>query len=194
MEKLLDAIMNRLLTGGFVNDDNAEIVRFGLELVIMKGFISAAMLAVAAATHSAAEVLVFIAVYAALRGCCGGYHANTRAACLFSSMLILLAVISSVKFIQGRAALFTSMAILCFGAVLVLTFAPVDTPNKPFDAVERAVFRKRAVAVSAASLFLSATLAFCKLYTFSLTVSAAVFFTGILLVAGRLTNKKGAVT
>lgn len=194
MEKLLDAIMNKLLAGGFVDDENAEIVRFGLELVIMKCLISAAMIVVAIATKSVAEVLLFIVSYALLRGCCGGYHANSRIACIISSLFILSAVISLAKLMEGKTALLTSIGLLGFGTVFVLMFAPVDTPNKPFDMIERVVFRKRALMASFTSLFFSFMLAAFKMYTFSLTVSAAVFFTGLLLIAGRLTNKKGAVT
>ena len=34
MDKLIDMIMGKLLSGGFVKDDEADIVRFGLELNI----------------------------------------------------------------------------------------------------------------------------------------------------------------
>ena len=44
MDKLIDSIMEKLLSGGYVREDEADIVRFGLELNIMKVLISAAML------------------------------------------------------------------------------------------------------------------------------------------------------
>ena len=74
MDKILDPIMNKLLDRGFVEDGNAEIVRYGLELIIMKAIISAAMITAAVFTESIPEVLVFILIYAVLRGCCGGVH------------------------------------------------------------------------------------------------------------------------
>ena len=36
MDKLIDSIMEKLLSDGYVREDEAEIVRFGLELNIMK--------------------------------------------------------------------------------------------------------------------------------------------------------------
>ncbi|MBR5682396.1 MAG: accessory gene regulator B family protein [Ruminococcus sp.] len=194
MEKLLDPIMKKLLDRGFVDDENAEIVRYGLELLIMKTIISAMMIATALITQSVPEVMVFVLSYALLRGCCGGYHAGSRIVCFILSMFLLSAVISAVKLIGGTAALFTSIGFICMGVVLILSLAPVDTPNKPFDITERQVFRKRSVLVSCAALLLWTVFAVFRLYNFALTVSAAVFITGLLLAAGRLKNRKGAAT
>lgn len=194
MDKILDPIMNKLLDRGFVEDGNAEIVRYGLELIIMKAIISAAMITAAVFTESIPEVLVFILIYAVLRGCCGGYHACSRIVCFILSMFLLSAVISAVKLIEGRAAFFTSIGFICMGAVLIISLAPVDTPNKPFDITERQVFRKRSLAISAAAFFMWTVLALLKLYNLTLTLSAAVFITGLLLAAGRLTKRKGEAT
>lgn len=194
MDKLLDPIMKKLLDRGFVEDENAEIVRYGLELILMKTIISTVMIAVAIFTESVPEVVVFILAYALLRGCCGGYHAGSRIVCFILSMFLLSAVISAVKLIEGRAAFFTSIGFLCMGVVLILSLAPVDTPNKPFDITERQVFRKRSIIISIAALMIWTVLSLFRLYNLTLIVSAAVFITGLLLAAGRLTNRKGAAT
>ena len=117
MEKLLDPIMKKLLDRGFVDDENAEIVRYGLELLIMKTIISAMMIATALITQSVPEVMVFVLSYALLRGCCGGYHAGSRIVCFILSMFLLSAVISAVKLIGGTAALFTSIGFICMALV-----------------------------------------------------------------------------
>ena len=36
MDKILDAIMKKLINSGYVKEDDTETVRFGLELTIMK--------------------------------------------------------------------------------------------------------------------------------------------------------------
>ncbi len=194
MEKLLDQVMKKLLDRGFVDDENAEIVRYGLELLIMKTIISAVMIATAIITQSVPEVMVFTLSYALLRGCCGGYHADSRIVCFILSMFLLSAVISAIKLIGGIAAFFTSIGFICMGIVLIFSLAPVDTPNKPFDITERQVFRKRSIFISCAALILWTVFAVFRLYNFSLTVSAAVFITGLLLAAGRHSNRKGAAT
>ena len=194
MNKLLDAIMSKLLQRGFVTDENAEIVRYGLELIIMKTIITSAMIVIAIALGSVPEVLVFIAVYAVLRNSCGGYHSRSRIACFFSSLIILTAVIAAVKLIHCREDLFCTAAFLCTGLALIIALAPVDTKTKPFDSVERVVFRKRSLITAFIVLFISASLAFFGLHKLALSASCAILITGIMLAAGRLTNKKGAVT
>ncbi len=193
MDRLIDKIMEKLLGGGWVGEENAEIVRYGLELNVMKALISAAMLAAAFIMRSAPAVIAFMLAYPPMRSCCGGFHARTRTACFISSMLILAAVIAASKLIKGDAALFPAIALCAAGAVLVLLLAPVAAANKPFDDVERRVFRRRSLIVTAIAAAVTAALALAGAYGLMLSVSLAVFFTGAFLAVGRLSGRKGAV-
>ena len=178
MNRFLDMIMEKILSGGWAEEKDAEIIRYGLELNIMKTLISAAMLIAAFALKSAPAVIVFMLIYPPMRSCCGGYHARTRTACFISSMGILAAVIAASKFITGKAAFYASAAMLI---------------AKPFDDVERRVFRRRSLLVTAVSSAVCMLLAPLKLYSFMLPAATAVFFTGIFLVVGKLSLRKGAV-
>ena len=193
MDKLIDTIMEKLLSDGFVKEDEAEIVRFGLELNIMKLIISAAMLAAAVVFKSAPAALIFMAAYPPLRSCCGGYHAKTRMGCFILSMAVMSTVIAACRFMLPEASLITGSAITLAGVLLIILFAPVDTPNKPFDETERRVFRRRSLIAAALSIVLAAVLAFFRLYKLMSAASLAVFFTGIMLVAGIVSNRKGAL-
>ena len=193
MNRFLDMIMEKILSGGWAEEKDAEIIRYGLELNIMKTLISAAMLIAAFALKSAPAVIVFMLIYPPMRSCCGGYHARTRTACFISSMGILAAVIAASKFITGKAAFYASAAMLIAGAAFVAVLAPVEALKKPFDDVERRVFRRRSLLVTAVSSAVCMLLALLKLYSFMLPAATAVFFTGIFLVVGKLSLRKGAV-
>lgn len=194
MDKLLDTIMEKLLRDGFVSEDEAELVRFGLELNIMKLLISAAMLAAAVVFKSAPAALIFMAAYPPLRSCCGGYHAGTRTGCFILSMAVLSTVIAASRFmVNVRVSLITASALTLAGVLFIVLFAPVDTPSKPFDETERRVFRRRSLIAAALSVLLSAVLAFFRLYKLMAAASIAVFFTGIMLVAGVVSNRKGTL-
>ncbi len=192
MEKLLDKLMSKLIKEGYVKDDEAEIVRYGLELTIMKTLVSAIMLIAAILLKCFIAVLIFMAVYQPMRSCCGGYHAKTRIACLIISMFILAAVIAAVKFIIDPARPYVSLVLLLMGTAVILLIAPVDTPTKPFDDVERRVFRKRSILITAAAAAADIIMAIFRLYTPMLSISIAVFITALLLLAGRVSNRKGA--
>ena len=193
MDKLIDAIMRKLLSGGYVKEGDADIVRFGLELNIMKMLISAAMLIAAVIFRSAPAVLIFMAVYPPLRSCCGGYHAKTRIACFILSMAVMTPVIAASRFMPSGLSLIVGTTLTAAGILLIILLAPVDTPNKPFDDKERRVFRRRSLIAAALSVLLSAVLAFLRAYRLMTAASMAVFFTGIMLGAGRISNRKGAM-
>ena len=184
--------MQKLISGGYVSDDDAAIVRYGLELNIMKAAAFSAMFIVAAVLKSAVTALVFIAFFSVLRSCCGGYHAKTRIFCLISSTLIMAAVIAAVRLTPEGAVLPAAMVILSVGVLLIAVFAPVDTPAKPFDDIERRVFRRRSLTAAAGAAAITAVSAFFGLYMLTFSAAMAVFSTGLLLVIGRLSNRKGA--
>lgn len=185
--------MEKLLSGGWTTEEDSAIVRYGLELNIMKTLISAAMLVTAFILKSAPAVIVFMLVYPLMRSCCGGFHARTRTACFLSSMLVLAAVIAASKLIKNRPALFVSIGVFAAGALLIVLLAPVEAPNKPFDDVERVVFRRRSLIVTGAALIFCGALWLAGLYRLMLSAALAVFFTGAFLAVGRLSDRKGAV-
>ena len=192
MNKILDAIMEKLLSGGYVREDETEIVRFGLELNIMKLFISAGMLIAAMIFGCIPSALVFMAVYPPLRSCCGGYHATTRTVCFVLSMAVMSIVNAAVRLLPEKVLFVSAAAASIAGIILIILFAPVDTVSKPFDDTERRVFRRRSLAAAAISALLLAILAFSGSYRLMSAASMAVFFTGIMLIAGIFSNRKGA--
>ena len=193
MNRLLDLIMEKLLGGGWADEENAEIVRYGLELNIMKTLISAAMLIAAFLLKSAPAVIVFMLAYPPLRSCCGGFHARTRTACFLYSMLILAAVIAASKLINGRPALYAAIVSASAGDVLVCFLAPVAAPNKPFDDIEKRVFRRRSLIAAAAVTAVSAVMWIFGAYKLMLPAAMALLFTGVFLAVGRLSYRKGAI-
>ena len=191
MDKLIDSIMEKLLSDGYVREDEAEIVRFGLELNIMKVLISSAMLIAAVIFGSTPAALVFMAVYPPLRSCCGGYHAKTRTACFILSMAAMSSVIAASRLMPARASLYAAM--YAAGLLCIILLAPVESRNKPFDDKERRVFRRRSLIAAAISAAVIAVLFLFKAHRLMTAAAMAVFFTGIMLPAGIFSNRKGAL-
>ena len=193
MDKLIDLIMEKLLSGGHVREDEAEIVRFGLELNIMKVLISAAMLVAAVIFGCIPAALVFMVIYPPLRSCCGGYHAQTRTACFILSMAVMSSVIAAYRLMPARASLYAAAVMYLAGLLLIILLAPVESRNKPFDDIERRVFRRRSLIAAAISAAVIAVFVLFKAYRLMTAASMAVFFTGIMLPAGIFSNRKGAL-
>ena len=193
MDKLIDSIMEKLLSDGYVREDEAEIVRFGLELNIMKVLISSTMLIAAVIFGSTPAALVFMAVYPPLRSCCGGYHAKTRTACFILSMAAMSSVIAASRLMPARASLYAAAAMYAAGLLCIILLAPVESRNKPFDDKERRVFRRRSLIAAAISAAVIAVLFLFKAHRLMTAAAMAVFFTGIMLPAGIFSNRKGAL-
>ena len=102
-------------------------------------------------------------------------------------------VIAASQVMPCRILLPFGAALTAAGILLIIIFAPVDSPNKPFDDKERRVFRRRSLIAAAAAALLSAVLILFRAYRLMTAASLAVFFTGIMLVAGIVSNRKGVL-
>lgn len=184
MSKLLNWVMSNLEKNGYVNNENYEIVCYGLELKLMKTIISTGMLLLAVITGSFLEVIVFMAVYQPLRGSCGGYHAKTRISCILFSLGMLSLIICLTKILTDSLLMIVSLIFLFIGSGSIIFLAPVDTASKPFDEKERIVYRKRSFVILAiiCCIYIACYLGdYHKIY---FPVSYGIFMAGILLIIG----------
>ena len=192
MDKILDAIMKKLINSGYVKEDDTEIVRYGLEIIIMKTIITSLALLIAAIMKSFIAIIIFLTFFILLRSNCGGYHSNSRICCFILSIAMLIAVIVIPKLLHSTSRLYVSALFSGTGAIIITIFAPTETPTKPFDDIERKVFRRRSLIATAFAIAIAAVTAVFRLYTPLLSVSSAIFITAVLLIAGRISNRKGA--
>ncbi len=192
MDRILDAIMKKLLKSGYVKNDDAEIVRYGLEITIMKTVLTSLALIIAAIMKSFIAVVIFLMFFIMLRSNCGGYHSSSRIACFILTITMLIAFIVVSKLLHSTSRLYVSALFSSTGAIMIFVFAPTETPTKPFDDIERKVFRHRSLAATAVALTAAVVTAVFRLYMPLLSVSSAIFVTALLLVAGRISNRRGA--
>ena len=78
-------------------------------------------------------------------------------------------------------------------SLLVCFLAPVAAPNKPFDDIEKRVFRRRSLIVAAVVTAVSAVMWIFGAYKLMLPAAMALLFTGVFLAVGRLSYRKGAI-
>lgn len=186
MNKLLDLIVRAMEHNDYVNDDNYEIVRYGLELLVMKAIIYVILLIIGIATKSIFEVVAFMVAYQPLRSYCGGYHAKSRVTCITSSVLMLVSVIVFSKTVSAEYAVIMSIIMMFIGSVTIVLLTPVGTPNKPLDDMEKKVFRKRSLIILAIIWLFAVVMYFIKFNNVMIPVALAVINTAILLIAGKL--------
>ncbi|HBI53175.1 MAG TPA: hypothetical protein DDX72_10420 [Ruminococcaceae bacterium] len=191
MDKLVNATMRRMKKSGyFDDDDNYDVIRFGLELFFMKVIIYSLTMIAGIIFGGVISVICFMLVYQPIRGCCGGYHANSRIVCIIVSVLMLVSTISLSKIEINRfqALSLVIVSILCI--MIQFIIAPVDTKYKPFDDVEKNVFRKRSILV-----LILASVVIIIIYILNWNeplwaITLAIVFSTFFLVIGKIKRKK----
>ncbi len=144
MDKLLNSIMKFLEKHKEMDEEQYEIVRYGLELIVLKVSFFAAAMVVGLIMHSFAECLVFFVFFTLIRCYAGGYHAETRIACFIMSMLTFAAVLGFLKLAAAVPAMIIPAAVLAVLSGIFIWFtAPADTENKRLDDDEKKLFRRK---------------------------------------------------
>lgn len=131
MEALAERISKMMVRAGITQDDDAEVVAYGL-FVIMSGAVQISLLLLISLILGIVPAMAaFVLPYSLLKRTIGGWHAKTHAACL-AGYTSLATVFACAGWYTPQA--LTRPATFLFGAFMVATIwlrAPVGHPNNP---------------------------------------------------------------
>lgn len=189
MEIILDKVMAFISKDDDFGEDEAEVVRYGLEIVITRTFFAIIIAIIGLLMNCFWESVVFAISFSLLREYGGGYHAETRKKCFVLSILTLVAALSIIKLAESFYLLtFPLCGISLISFIYILLKAPIDTPNKRFDEDEIKVYGKKARLVTAILLVASVFLWFFNLSDFAFTILTGIIIQAYLLVKGQISN------
>lgn len=144
MDMLLDKIMAFITHNRKIDDDEAEIVRYGLEIAVLKTIFFAATLIVSLLMNSFWQFIIFISLFSVLRSYAGGYHAKTQIRCFIQSMLLIIAAVMIINITQKITYIIVPLSVIALAAgAAIWRLAPVDTKNKRLDFDEKVPLRKK---------------------------------------------------
>lgn len=125
MDKLLDATMNFLYRNEEnMDEEQAEIVRYGLELFYLKAFFFLATIAIGILMGSFWESLIFTALLSGIRTMAGGFHANTRMQCFIMSMLTFVCILMILKIVAVYNVILIPLIVLAvISSIVIWKFA-----------------------------------------------------------------------
>ena len=132
------------------------------------------------------QSILFMAAYIPLRSCAGGYHAKTPVRCYVFSIILILAVILAMKYVHFTV--FICRIMIGGTSAVILCLAPVEDKNKPLDAEEQRVYRKRTYLIWIAELTVAVIC--CCLQKISPAVCLTMTFLvmAVMLVLGKVKN------
>lgn len=184
MDKLLDRMVSYLKKDD-IDLDETEVIKYGLEIIILKFIFWMSSLSVGILMGCFIESVIYIALFTVLRSYAGGYHAKSRIKCFIQSMFTVIVAMLLLK-LAGTYYIFSILLFIptVFFSILIWKFAPVDTKNKILESDENIKFKKKTRII----LSLEIILAFIAYYLDFIILSAptmlAINTSGILLLVG----------
>lgn len=131
-----------LCESNLISKDDRVIYRYGIEIALLKCIHIVTMLVIGLALGLFLETAVFIVSYSVLRIYAGGFHAKTKTGCYIISWIMIIVVLSAVKFCPVLIARQGSLIGFIVSAIIILYLSPMDNPNKPLDALETKYYKK----------------------------------------------------
>ena len=179
-KKISQIITRKFVKLGIVSEDDYEIYKYGLELLIALLSTTTAIVLISIFINKFVETILYLVGFFSVRVICGGYHAKHHYTCFVATIssyllfLLLNICFSSTPFLSLVAGVMTIVS-----SISIIVFAPVEHPDNPMTDFRKS--RNR-------SLSLLLTFVICIIYFMSLfleNISPYIFnyATGIFLAA-----------
>jgi len=133
------------------------------------------------------ECLCFYITFFILRKFTGGFHAKTYAACLFSSVIIIVMTLFAIKYLEQQHYQVLFIIVVVISTIIIVALAPVENKNKKLSKRERRIYKFVSVGISLTLMFVVILLLDCSPVTV-LPIGMGLILTGILLALAVFTK------
>jgi accessory gene regulator B len=141
--KQMDTVADVLIKKEISKREDKDFLVYGLSIGIELIFNMITTIALGFIGGMVLESLVFLVSFSFLRIYAGGYHCKKAITCYFLSSGVVAFVLLMVKFTTAEQKIMTGLIMLVFSVLIILKFAPMETPDKLFDEEERNYYRKK---------------------------------------------------
>ena len=138
LAKLADVLIEKNIS----KIEDREIIIYGLSTGMELVLNTATTIVLGLVFGMVLESIIFSLSFSAIRIYAGGYHCQKAINCYFFSSGIVILVLAIVKFTPSKYILKISIFILLISVPVILKLAPVETPTKLLDEMEK-VFPKK---------------------------------------------------
>lgn len=135
-------IVDKLVSKGTVTEDERELYVYGLFMIFSHLMYLVLAIFFGLIFKCFIESVIFYIAFQFLRRYAGGYHAKTETRCEIMSALSILCCIVIIKCSKMYDINIMLLSTSLVFAVLIFTFCPLDTPEKPLTDKEHKYFRK----------------------------------------------------
>ena len=139
-EKFLDFTINFLKQNNTYSENEIKKLRYGLEGIYLTITKTIVILIIALLLNFLKEIIILLLLFNIIRYFSFGFHAEKSGECLILSMFNFLLV--PYIFLKLNTSLFVNLIICGICLVLLLIFAPADTPKRPLKNKKKRIIRK----------------------------------------------------
>lgn len=128
MKRIIEKITDWLIENCIVNEQEREMNIYGLEIIFGKLLVYGSLIMFSVIQKNTIQTLFFMISFFSLRGHTGGFHAKSRTACYFMTVIIYFIVCKwYVPLLETDEIGF--IATLAIAGYSVIAFAPLNHPN-----------------------------------------------------------------
>lgn len=131
--RLSSRIVNVFIRNHIIEEAEAEIYQYGLEMVLSTAVNILIVLCCGLVFGELISAVLFFIMFAWIRSSSGGYHAETYLKCNTIYTINLVIVLFWVKFAASYYSLSGHIMFLLIYFLTTAQFAPVENPNKPLE-------------------------------------------------------------
>lgn len=185
--KISQKIAENLKHSSIIDSEEQELYAYGFKqgFIIVLNLVTT--LAIGLLLGKVLEISLFMTAYIPVRTYAGGYHAKTTFRCYLLSVMMLTAVTLCIKYLWLPNIVYDFVMIASI--VVVLLFSPVEDSNKPLDAEEVQVYRKRTLYLLLTETIVFSIMRFLKFQVFAIAICYAMIVLGVMLILGVVKNK-----
>lgn len=150
--KLAERITQQLENDNVINSEKRELYKYGFQqgFILALNFLTSITIGIIFGMFF--ESILLLAAYMPLRSYAGGHHSDSSEKCYIVSSLIMVIWICLLKF--EILPISCCVIMLLISACICLTFAPVESSNKPLDEREQKVYRQKSLIILAVEICL----------------------------------------
>ena len=116
-----------------IDDERAEIINYGLQLLIGEIPKIIITLMVANVLGILKLTIIMLIVLIPYRAFSGGFHLHTHIGCIISTTMYYCCIpkISNIIYFNSQTKIIFVLSVLIFGTLIIKKYAPADTENVP---------------------------------------------------------------
>ncbi len=185
--KLAHKIGNNLVNSKIIKAEDIEIYIYGINQILISILNIASALIIGLFFGVFLEVAVFMVAYIPLRTFAGGYHAKTPLRCYILSVIMLTVVSLGLKYLSLTEWVYYAVDVLAI--IMICIFSPVEDKNKPLNAIEHKVYKRRTILITAIEFTFVLLLKLMMLDGLSISIAYSFAVLSLMLIAGKAKNR-----